>query len=522
MRNEWMEIFSQEGYRFCKVKPEETGVFYKYYEEGFHLVMFIDGTNGYLPMMGQLQVMQERVQELFYHPVGRLQDFPEGFPVYHVELLTILLTNQSENAKQLCSEGKNIWIYDQDRKQLIIYENQPGDFWGLKNRIEHMDVQQNSRASAPVSGKHSIMQLPFVTGLIALANILVPVFLSNPYSEEGMAALNKLGGSKSQLAYHALNEALKYAKEDIQQPIRKNLSKLKLSGIRGDNTHEFYKALLVDTKPYIFCLTYPDGHGQQALIFTREKENERIQFVAVVIDDYNGIRDCFGFNDISKFECDKIIERFYQDEQVLKITPEALKAILLNAEKLSDKFPYEYICWKNLLADTEPESIDIKAILNKNLSPAEISETDLEKLYSDEFTQHWFMDYGYGDEFNEMIDILNLRLQNKEYKIDFDAIINLYLPKIFYPEELKAWRERLVMCAYLKLLTGKKERAELIYSLYSDENLICEFLKNILRRSVYEYYFALKYDTELNDGKFSLNELDYIIKLIEKRWVKNV
>ena len=42
MRNEWMEIFSQEGYRFCKVKPEETGVFYKYYEEGFHLVMFID------------------------------------------------------------------------------------------------------------------------------------------------------------------------------------------------------------------------------------------------------------------------------------------------------------------------------------------------------------------------------------------------------------------------------------------------------------------------------------------------
>lgn len=178
MRNEWMEIFSQEGYRFCKVKPEENGVFYKYYEEGFHLVMFIDGTNGYLPTMGQLQVMQERVQELFYHPVGRLQDFPEGFPVYHVELLTILLTNQSENAKQLCAEGKNIWIYDQDRKQLIIYENQPGDFWGLKNRIEHMDVQQNSRASAPVSGKHSIMQLPFVTGLIALANILVYIILS--------------------------------------------------------------------------------------------------------------------------------------------------------------------------------------------------------------------------------------------------------------------------------------------------------------------------------------------------------
>ena len=172
----------------------------------------------------------------------------------------------------------------------------------------------------------------------ALANILVPVFLSDPYSEEGKTALEILGDTKSQLAYHALNEALKYARADIQTAIRRNLSKLKLAGIREDNTHIFYKKLLSDSKPYEFCLTYPDGHGNQALIFTREKSTGRIQFAAVVLDDYHGILDCFGFNDISKFECDKIIERFYQDEEILKITPEALKTILINAEKLSDKF----------------------------------------------------------------------------------------------------------------------------------------------------------------------------------------
>lgn len=356
----------------------------------------------------------------------------------------------------------------------------------------------------------------------ALANILVPVFLSNPYSDEGMTALNMLGESKSQLAYHALDEALKYAKEDIQPAIRKNLSKLKIAGIREDNTHEFYKSLLIATKPYVFCLTYPDGHGQQALIFTREKENERIQFVAVVIDDYAGIRDCFGFNDISKFECDKIIERFYQDEQVLKITPSALKTILLNAEKLADKFPYEYICWKNLLADIEPENLNIKEILEENIKPAKLDSNTLKELYNDDFTQHWFMDFGYSDEFDEMISMLNLRLQNHEYKLDFDAIINLYFSKIFYAEEYKIWRERLVLSAYLKLLTNQKEQAEKIYGLYLDENLSTEFLKNVLRRSIYEYYFALKYNTELNDGKFSLNELDYIIKTIEDRWVQNV
>ena len=356
----------------------------------------------------------------------------------------------------------------------------------------------------------------------ALANILAPVFLSNPYSEEGKEALELLGDSRSQLAYHALNEASKYAKEDIQQAIRKNLSKLKLSGIREDNTHEFYKKLLSETRPYVFCLTYPDGHGNQALIFTREKENERIQFVAVVVNDYTGIKDCFGFNDISKFECDKIIERFYQDEPVLKITPKDLKTILLNAEKLADKFPYEYICWKNLLSDIEPENQDIKDIVSKSINTVTLSEKDFKILSEDEFTQHWFLEYDYSDETEKMFEELNNRLQNSDYKLDFDEVIDIHFDKIFYDNEYKIWSERLVMSAYLKLITNKKDSADLIFALYNNEDMKKEFFKNILRRSIYEYYFSLKFNTELNNGKFSLNELDYIIKTIENRWVQNV
>lgn len=356
----------------------------------------------------------------------------------------------------------------------------------------------------------------------ALANILTPVFLSNPYSEEGRKALELLGESRSQLAYHALDDALKYARDDIKPSIRKNLSKLKLAGIREDNTQEFYKKLLSETKPYEFCLTYPDGHGNQALIFTREKEDERIQFVAVVIDDYCGIKDCFGFNDISKFECDKIIERFYQDEPILKISPEALKTILINAEKLSDKFPYEYICWKNLLADIKPKDTDIIEFVKSCIEQHEITRSELEKIYNDEFMQHWFLDCNYSDEIAEMFDILNVKFLNKEYKLDIDGIINKSLDKIFYPEEFKIWSERLVMCAFLKILTDKRHEAELIFGLYNSEEMKREFFKNIIRRSIYEYYFSLKYNTELNNGKFSINELDYIIKIIESRWVHNV
>lgn len=357
----------------------------------------------------------------------------------------------------------------------------------------------------------------------ALANILVPVFLSDPNSEEGKEALHVLGDSKSQLAYHALNSAFEYVSESIKPLVKKNLSKLKLAGIREDNSIEFYKKLLINSKPYKFCSTYPDGHGNQALIFTRENEGERIQFVAVVVDDYNGIKDCFGFNDISKFECDKIIERFYQEDTVLNLTPQHLKTILLQAETLSDKFPYEYICWKNLLADVDSKHKTIKETLQEELSSsATLSKTELNAFYVDECTAHWFLDYSYSDEFDNMINFLNKKLQLNPHKVDFDEVIAENQSLIFCQDERKVWSERLLMSAYLKLLTGSKDTAQNLYSLYFDEELKNEFFTNILRKSVYEYYFSLKFNTELNDGKFSLNELDYIIKLIEDRWVENV
>ena len=69
----------------------------------------------------------------------------------------------------------------------------------------------------------------------ALANILIPVFLSQPDSEVGREALSILGNTKSQLAYHALNTAYEFVTDSMKPLIKKNLSILKLGGIREDN-----------------------------------------------------------------------------------------------------------------------------------------------------------------------------------------------------------------------------------------------------------------------------------------------
>ena len=61
-----------------------------------------------------------------------------------------------------------------------------------------------------------------------------------------------------------------------------------------------------------------------------------------------------------------------------------------------------------------------------------------------------------------------------------------------------------------------------ILAIYNDKSVFEEILTNILRKSIYEYYFTLKYNTEENDNKFTLNELDNIITKIESKWVQNV
>lgn len=329
-----------------------------------------------------------------------------------------------------------------------------------------------------------------------LANMLVPVFMSMSDTEVGKVALDILGNSKSQLAYHALNSSLDFVDEKLVPAVKRNLSILKIAGIREDNSLEFYKKLLKNSKPYKFCITYPDGHGNQAIIVSRTTAGGNMQFVAIVIDDYHGIKDCFGFNNITRFECNTIIERFYRGQRALDIEPAILKSILINAEKLSKhKMPYEYVCWRNLLADIEPKPLKL------NYKISQLSQKQFEEILVYDFTDYWFLNSTYSDEFEEFLREIETISCEK-----YDEFIDQNVEKVFYPEENIIWTNRILNCALLKHLAGEEKAAQNLYSLYNDKKLIRELYKNILRKSVYEYYFA-KEDKER-------------VQKIESMWVK--
>lgn len=375
-----------------------------------------------------------------------------------------------------------------------------------------------------------------------LANILNPLVLYIPTSELGKTAIEILGSTKSQLALHTLSEVLDFIDDEATIAlVKKNISKLKISGVREDNSIEFYKSIL-STKPYQSYASYPDGHGNQALIFSRIRENNgvnvSIQMVAVVINDTYGILDCFGFNEISKTEFERIVTRFYNGDENVYLDSHVIKAILLNAEKLTrkqgGKIPYEYICWRNLLSDISSEAVPIELNLKSRLEQKTLTEDELEKIYMLDFIQRWFFDTEYSDEFKSLVEDLNTKIGANDFNIDLEAAVKENLNNIFSVEQKNLFDKRILLSAYLKYLAGNKEEAQLLYSLYFDEEKKSKLDENIIRKSCYEYYVALKFKykeehkmtnifamkNKQKSSEMSEKQINSAIALIEKLWVK--
>ncbi len=381
-------------------------------------------------------------------------------------------------------------------------------------QIDFMDFLQSIKTDDKITLLHTFEQ-DFDDD--AFANILIPVFVSKPESAEGKEALKLLEATKSQLALHTLEKMLKLTKGELNQNIRKSLAILKMSGMREDNTKEFYKKILAQTVPDKFYLTYPDGRGNVAMICTRKTSQNRIRFISIVVNTDNGIKDCFGFFDISQFECDKILERFLKDEKVASVSPEAFVNILYNAEvltlnKSSWELPYEYVCWSNLLSDIPCEEESFEQILKMQILPAKTGNDIFKRLEDMKISVHWFMDKDYSSEFEALI---------KNLDKNPDEVLKEFYPLIFTQEEIQSWKNKLIISAYIKYVIGKDNEASEIYGLLYNEELFEKFLENILKKSIYEYFVLIKYNKEINTQMFTSEMISDKIRYIEENWVQN-
>ena len=363
----------------------------------------------------------------------------------------------------------------------------------------------------------------------ALANILIPVFLFYIDTEVGNVALEILGRSKSQLAYHALENAKKYAPENLLGKINKAISELKMSGIRVDNTEEFYKNILRESKPYKVYVSFPDGHGNMGIVFSRIRANKTLQFLAIVTNPRYGILDSFGFNSMTERDFFKIIDKFYNYQEKYEINASVAKYLIDQAEEGShtnnEPIPYEYVCWQSILLDIEPEKP------NLYIEKRELNQKDVDKLCLSDYVQNWFFDEITSEEFKTFINKLSSEYKANNFDVDLDKFIADNFDSIYTAKELAYKLITFNIAAYLRMLKGDKELAEIFYSLGSNY----AFLTNIIRKSIYEYYVGKRYilknqrktanvfekKMQPNVDDFQLLQLDMIISSIEARWVDN-
>ncbi|MBE7711947.1 MAG: hypothetical protein E7Z92_07420 [Cyanobacteria bacterium SIG31] len=363
----------------------------------------------------------------------------------------------------------------------------------------------------------------------ALANIVIPVFLYYMDNKVGEVALEILGKTKSQLAFHALEKAKNFVNETMQVKINKALSELKLSGIRVDNTLEFYKGILKESKPFKSYISFPDGHGNLAIIFSRIRPNKTLQFLAIVINTRYGILDAFGFNSMTERDFYKIVDKFYNYQEKYELEPAVVKHLLQKAEEISydnnELLPYEYICWESILLDIEPVRPDF------DFDKVELNQKDIDKMCLNDYVQSWFYDEVTSAEFNNFIDKLSAEFKNKKYNVDLDKFVADNFDSVYTAKELTYQLATFNIAAYLRHIKGDKDLAQKFYSLGSNY----AFLTNVLRKSIYEYYIGKRYilknqrqtsnmfEQKLQPqvGDFELLELDMIISSIEAKWVDN-
>lgn len=361
----------------------------------------------------------------------------------------------------------------------------------------------------------------------ALANIVIPVFLFYMETKVGDTALEILGNTKSQLAYHALENVKQYVNEEQQAKINKAMSSLKLAGIRVDNTIEFYKEILKESKPYKSYVSFPDGHGNLAIIFSRIRSNKTLQFLALVINPRYGILDSFGFNAMQERDFYKIIDKFYNYQEKYEVKPEIVKYLAMQAVESSyandEPIPYEYICWESILLDIEAERPEVR------LDKKELNQKEIDKLCLSDYVQNWFYDEITSPEFKEFIDKLSYEFKTNNFNVDLDKFIADNFDRVYTAKELAYQMVNFNIAAYLRQLKEDNDLAQVFYSLGTNY----AFLTNILRKSIYEYYVGQRYILK-NQRKsatmfeqklqpqaddFELLQLDMIISSIEAKWV---
>ncbi len=136
---------------------EEINFYFKQIDEDVHIITLVDATKRYYYEANALSDLKNELERKFLLRGAK-----------SVNVLFVIYTKNISFYKSLINTDLKTWLVDIESMRLVIYENQPDDFLGLKKDIE---------ASLKTNNYPKKHNYPIVTIILAIANIAVFLFM---------------------------------------------------------------------------------------------------------------------------------------------------------------------------------------------------------------------------------------------------------------------------------------------------------------------------------------------------------
>ncbi|MFH0702645.1 MAG: hypothetical protein V2B14_03800 [bacterium] len=392
-----------------------------------------------------------------------------------------------------------------------------------------------------------------------LVNVLIPALESKPSSKLEEFLIKLLGETRTPLAVPALVNHIEFSKNEITKKLaKKSLNLLKLSGVNIEKAKQSKIAPICHVSNIYECYTNNiDGSGNQIILVSRIKQNQDILMFSVIINDTEGIVDCFGFYGINKHDFSRIINKLQEESPKIFIAPEYCKYKLEEAEIINRinnfSIAYEYIAWKSIISDVSPlnESIEQTAMQWANKNFVKKGKT----LYKHPDFKYWFLEDDDHPAVKPFIEkIIAKTLQQKDYFIEnpvklmdwLEEEITGIIPEIFDENLKEIYRKRLLNIAYLlnfqELSSFRNIASSLAWVLSHDNDLAIEkltFFRELLKKTIFEGFSRYEYNLdqskkpqnitfwkarknkEINDKSgLSGQSLNDIIDILDNSWLE--
>lgn len=120
-----------------------------------------------------------------------------------VKVMNIIVTDKDEDCGMLQEQGTRFWIVDMRTLRLMIFENQPEDYFSLRNRIEQTLIERAQEENNSPLSYFDRMKIPYVTAAIIFINIAVFLLCELIGSTEDIDLMIKMGALSHEFIYES-------------------------------------------------------------------------------------------------------------------------------------------------------------------------------------------------------------------------------------------------------------------------------------------------------------------------------